>query len=294
MPCGKQVTSGTSNSPRRAEPTNETPRLISLISPNLNSTPIVVFFSFFLIHISSISQCDMEYSLSPPVTEAQRCLVASEMTGDLNDFVEQEESSIMESPKGESSEWTNEKHSLYLKSMEASFVDQLYNSFNMRSSQTQNQCSSDSLSSRRIHANNRYPSGQFKVQQHGLWSRIDFKRENVVLKEAETPHVSLGNQWIQHFTNGSRHEAAQTLPPQEKPSSTAKSQKFAVSDSKLCFQQTSGSDTEVTDQNFVEDSAVEKVNTPTPCSKKRKSTRVSESGNDQAASFWHFSCHRNR
>ncbi|XP_024976932.1 uncharacterized protein LOC112514599 [Cynara cardunculus var. scolymus] len=234
----------------------------------------------------------MEYSLSPPFTEAQRCLVASEMTADdvgLNDFVEQEESSIMESPKGESSEWTNEKHSLYLKSMEASFVDQLYNSFNMRSSQTQNQCSSDSLSSRRNHANTRYPSGQFKVQQHGLWSRIDFKRENMVLKEAD---VSLGNQWIQHFTNGSRHEAAQTLPPQEKPSSTAKSQQFPVSDSQLCCQHTSGSDTEVIDQNFVEDSAVEKVNTP--CSKKRKSSTVSESGNGQAASFWHFSSHRNR
>ncbi|KAJ9567057.1 hypothetical protein OSB04_003023 [Centaurea solstitialis] len=225
----------------------------------------------------------MEYSLPPPPTEAPRCLVvppemAAAGDGGFNDFVEQEESSIMESPKGASSEWTDEKHSLYLKSMEASFVDQLYNSFNTRNLQTQNQCSSESLSSRSIHASTRYPSGQFKVQQHGLWSRIDFERENVVLRETETPHISSGNQWIQHFTNGSRHEGAQTFPPQEKPS-TAKPQQFLVSDSQLCCQQTSGGDTEVTDQNFVEDSAVEKVNTP--CSKKRKSTTVSKSGNDQ-------------
>lgn len=38
-----------------------------------------------------------------------------------------------DSPRIESmsSEWTNEKHSLYLKSMEASFVNQLYNSIDI-------------------------------------------------------------------------------------------------------------------------------------------------------------------
>ncbi|KAI3821206.1 hypothetical protein L1987_08766 [Smallanthus sonchifolius] len=62
----------------------------------------------------------------------------------LNDFVEQEESPFMESPKRGSTEWTDEKHSLYLKSMEASFVDQLYNSLDTRNWQTENECSSDS------------------------------------------------------------------------------------------------------------------------------------------------------
>ncbi|CAH1454310.1 unnamed protein product [Lactuca virosa] len=66
----------------------------------------------------------MEYTLPPPVTEAPPCSVASQMMGDeagLSNFVEQEESSIMESPKREPSEWTDEKHNLYLNSMEASF-----------------------------------------------------------------------------------------------------------------------------------------------------------------------------
>lgn len=71
-----------------------------------------------------------------------------------------------ESPKKKSSEWTDEKHSLYLKSMEASFVDQLYNSLDMRSWQIQNECSSDTMSSRRHHASTPCPSGQVRYLVH--------------------------------------------------------------------------------------------------------------------------------
>lgn len=55
-------------------------------------------------------------------------------------------------------EWTNEKHSLYLKSMEASFVNQLYNSmdFHGRNSLKGN----DVIASRQIH---RTPSGQVQI-----------------------------------------------------------------------------------------------------------------------------------
>ncbi|KAL8172095.1 hypothetical protein V2J09_023899 [Rumex salicifolius] len=42
---------------------------------------------------------------------------------DSTGFADQEETSSLDSI-----EWTNEKHSMYLKSMEASFIDQLYNS----------------------------------------------------------------------------------------------------------------------------------------------------------------------
>lgn len=220
----------------------------------------------------------MEFTLHPPATAALMCSVASPMSahdGVLNnDPVEQEECSVMESPKRESSEWTDEKHSLYLKSMEASFVDQLYNSLDMRSWQTQNECLSDSVSSRKIQASTRYPSGEFKVLQHGFWSRIDFKRENLVHNEANRPHFSSSNPWIQHFRNRNKHEATESLSPNEKS--------LFIS----C------SNTEVIDQNFVEeDSAVQKV--ITPCRKKRKSTSApSGSNNDQVASFWRISCNR--
>lgn len=195
------------------------------------------------------------------------------MVPDMVGFVEQEESSVMESPKRESSEWTDEKHSLYLKSMEASFVDQLYNSLDMRSWQTQNECSSDTRS-------DRCPSGQFKVLQHGSWSRIDFKRENYARNENNRPHnrphISSSNPWIQHFRNGNGYRDAESPSSQEKPSLT------------------SFSNTEVTDQNFVQEvSDIHTVNASG--SKRRKSTsKVSEYGNDQAASFWHITCDRNR
>ncbi|XP_076959276.1 cold-regulated protein 27-like [Bidens hawaiensis] len=199
--------------------------------------------------------------------EDQLC---SEMTGN-NAGLNGEESSFMESPKQESSEWTDEKHSLYLKSMEASFVDKLYNSLDMQCWQTQNECSSDSLSSKKIHA----PSGQFKVLQHGFWSRVDFKRESMAHNEVNRHNVSSSNPWIQHFRNGNRHGAIESPSPRAKLSST------------ICV-------AEVMDQNFVEeDFATQSMNTC--CNKKRKgSYGESESGNDQvAASFGHFSCNRN-
>ncbi|MFS7899647.1 hypothetical protein Hanom_Chr00s070959g01788761 [Helianthus anomalus] len=176
-----------------------------------------------------------------------------------------------ESPKRGSSEWTDEKHSLYLKSMEDSFVNQLYNSLDTRNGTNENECSSESLSSRRIHASNRFPSGQFKVLQHGFWSKIGSRRENLGRNEANSPDVSSTNTWIRHFRNGNKQGATE-----ENPSLT------------------SCDNTEVIDQNFVEeDFGVQMMKTS--CGKKRKTTyAVPKSGNDQAAaSFGHISCNRN-
>lgn len=77
---------------------------------------------------------------------------------------------------------------------------------------------------------------QFKVLQHGFWSRIDFKRDNLEHNEATRPHVSSSNPWIQHFRNGNHHGATESPSPQEKLSLTATSHQF---------QQTSSSDTGV-------------------------------------------------
>ncbi|KAL8196684.1 hypothetical protein R6Q57_024599 [Mikania cordata] len=200
------------------------------------------------------------------------------VTKEMKGFVKQEEeTSFMESPKRESSEWTDEKHSLYLYSMEASFIDKLYNSLDTQCWQAQNECSSDSMSSRKIHTSVCCPSGQFKVLRHGFWSRVDFRRENLVHNEANRPHVLSSNPWIQHFRSGNRHEPIQSPSHPEKPSLT------------------SCSNTEMMDQNFIEeDSAMQLMNTT--CSKKKRKVAcaVSESGNEQvAASFGHFSYKRN-
>ncbi|PWA75933.1 hypothetical protein CTI12_AA237830 [Artemisia annua] len=189
------------------------------------------------------------------------------MNGD--EFVEQEESSTLDSQKIESSEWTNEKHNSYLKSIEASFIDQLYNSLSTRSCQTQNTSSSDAISAWKNHTNDCTPSGQFKVLQGGHWSKKSFNRENLQGKDADRPHLSRGNRWIQHFTTGSSC-------PQKRSSSSVTLPQYPVPESQL-LEQTGCSDAEVTDQNFVEDT-----------SRRRKRTRTSivvNSSNDQVVPF---------
>ncbi|WP_224642587.1 hypothetical protein, partial [Vibrio vulnificus] len=73
-----------------------------------------------------------------------------------------------------STEWTDEKHSLYLKSMEASFVNDLYNSFNLLGYRLDHP--SDPNFSRRKLTASRASSGQFKVLQRGCWEKINFER----------------------------------------------------------------------------------------------------------------------
>ncbi|KAJ9567652.1 hypothetical protein OSB04_003618 [Centaurea solstitialis] len=205
------------------------------------------------------------------------CLMVGNDVLRSDNFVEQkEESSIMESQKKGSSEWTNEKHSLYLKSIEASFVDQLYNSLDMQSCQTQKTCSSDAISPWK---NNAKASGQFKVLRAGCWSKKNFRRENSQLKDADRSHVSPGNPWIQHFTNGSRNGAVAFPSLQEKRSTTATSLQSPVPESQL-QQDSDSSTTEMTDQNFVEYTSVEKTHKPRS-RKRMRTSNAAQPSNDQ-------------
>lgn len=60
-----------------------------------------------------------------------------------------------------STEWTDEKHSMYLKSMEASFVNQLYNSMDTRGRHKGNL--SHIKSSKQPQFNSRAASGQVLI-----------------------------------------------------------------------------------------------------------------------------------
>jgi hypothetical protein len=86
-------------------------------------------------------------------------------------------------------EWTDEKHSLYLKSMEASFVDQLYNSLGAL-------------------AGSRKPcEEQFKVLRDGFWQRMNVKqpeyRGGVSGRRGGGggggAHEFLRSPWIKHY-----------------------------------------------------------------------------------------------
>ncbi|KAG2302381.1 hypothetical protein Bca52824_031032 [Brassica carinata] len=86
-------------------------------------------------------------------------------------------------------EWTDEKHSLYLKSVEASFVDQLYNSLG------------SSLSKENV--GGKPSEEQFKVLRDGFWQKMDVKQPEHRLKGRHggggSHHVFLRSPWIKHY-----------------------------------------------------------------------------------------------
>lgn len=66
----------------------------------------------------------------------------------------------MATPESMSVEWTDEKHSLYLKSMEASFVNELYDSMELLGWQPEMKHLSNAKPSNQALTNLRAPPGQ--------------------------------------------------------------------------------------------------------------------------------------
>ncbi|GMH16668.1 hypothetical protein Nepgr_018509 [Nepenthes gracilis] len=183
---------------------------------------------------------------------------------DPTGFVEQEATSSLDSwgKKSMSTEWTDEKHSLYLKSMEASFVDQLHHSIDLLGWKQQNKHHLAMRSS--MHLNSR-TSGQFKVHQYGSWQRINFERAEPV-EEAAGNHILLENPWIRHFRAGCRKDVQFTAHEENIASgsqlvSYGKKKELArglaniSKQSNVCLhhQYPLNSSEEVSDQNFIDD-----------------------------------------
>ncbi|EXC41988.1 hypothetical protein L484_000661 [Morus notabilis] len=176
-------------------------------------------------------------------------------------------SAAVESPEPMSVEWTDEKHSLYLKSMEASFVNELYDSMEFLRWYPQMKHLSHVKSSK--HTNPRATPSQFKVLRSGCWQKINFERgESQVVKTNEA-HGSglLANPWILHFRSARsntqgveccgtpRHMASIN---RANDSDRKKSMsRWGASSSKhfrvLRHEDLHGSKTEVSDQNFVDE-----------------------------------------
>ncbi|XP_010481929.1 PREDICTED: uncharacterized protein LOC104760667 isoform X2 [Camelina sativa] len=124
---------------------------------------------------------------------SRRCSDDSDDSSDDASSVEGETTSSMYSAGKEymDTEWTNEKHSLYLKSMETSFVDQLYSSLGALGKK-------DNVSG----TSGRKPSQeQFKVLHDGFWQKINVKqpehRSNGRLGGGS--HEFLRSPWIKHY-----------------------------------------------------------------------------------------------
>ncbi|XP_044474754.1 cold-regulated protein 27-like [Mangifera indica] len=165
---------------------------------------------------------------------------------------------LQDSPVAESvsTEWTDEKHSLYLKSMEASFVNQLYNSTDFLRWRFDQNNVSDIASSRQIQ---RPSSGQ--VLRRGGWLRINFQRPDLKLHKA---YESAGkSQTVLSM-------GAVALAGPENRATNSSGNK-AVS-CYLCHHDMLGSCTEASDQNFIDDEIEGEKASRMRSSKKMKTT----------------------
>ncbi|KAA8536202.1 hypothetical protein F0562_028680 [Nyssa sinensis] len=176
---------------------------------------------------------------------------------------------------GKCTAWTNEKHRLYLDSLEASFVNQLQHSMGLLA-----WCSD---SSRQLPVNSCTSSDQvrhlqFTVLRDGCWQKINFEQNQPLLDVAADSHVFLDNPWICHFRCAGKNctiasadlQQHRTLCSKVTPSrgKRAFSPGLATSLEELpvchrCNQDTAGSITEVSDQNFVDEDQEEKSRTST-------------------------------
>ncbi|EYU36302.1 hypothetical protein MIMGU_mgv1a014962mg [Erythranthe guttata] len=123
---------------------------------------------------------------------------------------EQEETSnLVVATESKPAEWTDEKHSLYLKSMEATFVNQLYKSLNLLSG---------SKSSKQNTASGG-PSSQFKVLRDGCWSKIEFKGDREEVNQEEEG-VLFANPWIQHYRSSSEKQPIRKVRAKDSSATT--------------------------------------------------------------------------
>lgn len=194
---------------------------------------------------------------------------------EMSSAMEVEEIKISDST---STAWTDEKHSLYLNSMEASFVNQLY---------SRDYLSKDFLgwySSKGKHSNSSGSSAnsllphEFKVQRGGCWTKVKFERAKRRANIENQSHPLSANPWIQHFRSsfgkdpdiiGSKTEkeliiaasnqvddnvrAIQSIhiaSPGHRREATNSTQ-LSANHSHLCCQDSLGCNTEFSDQNFV-------------------------------------------
>ncbi|XP_011083867.1 uncharacterized protein LOC105166263 [Sesamum indicum] len=197
--------------------------------------------------------------------------------------VEQEETSTLMATESEPIEWTDEKHCLFLKSMESTFVNQLYKSIDLFGWHSHKNCPSGLKPSKHKLTSIRASSGQFKVLRDGCWSKIDFRRDEPKVNQEEESKVPLRNSWIQRFgtsqTEGIRNRPASCV---EAPSATTDT--HAANNFHLWRQGSLGGNAEVMDQNF-NDEALEEEKSGKIHDMKKKRTKDKSSGNDQVVPF---------
>ncbi|XP_027333427.1 uncharacterized protein LOC113848217 [Abrus precatorius] len=191
---------------------------------------------------------------------------------------------IRETESTTTAEWTDEKHSMYIKSIEASFVNQLYDSKQMRASFSPKGTSYDPATT----------SGQFKVLRGGRWQKINFERMNPQMSRINQCHDLTENPWIQHYRTSSKHQSVVAPSLQESVTNTTEvielgqrkgipsgSGHIHLCDSHVYHNDMLCSDTEMSDQNFVDEEVKGKKENKKSKVKRQKPSVADAKFNDQ-------------
>ncbi|CAE6224084.1 unnamed protein product [Arabidopsis arenosa] len=208
---------------------------------------------------------------------SRRCSDDSDDSSDDASSVEGETTSSMYSAGKEymETEWTNEKHSLYLKSMEASFVDQLYNSLRALGK-------NENVSELTRFGSGRKPSQEQKINVKQPENRINGRHGS--------SHEFLRSPWIKHYKPLVKTQISVTDKPESQVVSSSNGKKVIVICSsgsasnlkQICshsrdHDQISVGEAEVSDQNFVN----EGTKGENGSSKKMKTVMSESSSTDQ-------------
>ncbi|CAL9110584.1 unnamed protein product [Musa textilis] len=203
--------------------------------------------------------------------------------------------------------WTDEKHTLFLNSIEASFVNELYNE-HYHSKAVQGW-----ISRTKEHKGATGPSkndmkyGQFKVLRKGCWKNLRFGMDNnhAAIENGSFPLQT--NPWIQHFRSPYNMKEMHLKSSDRdddiefiRPSTQIASERIdgeAASSKHICHQDSIDSGTEVSDQNFIADELIVGQQSSRICRKRRRGTApVHEPINDQVTgcSIQKSTCYHNR
>ncbi|KAG5062989.1 hypothetical protein AAZX31_02G125500 [Glycine max] len=168
------------------------------------------FFSAEKLRSRVMEQHDLRRRHSPPLTSdpkplpelARSASASSSFTVDNNSKgLSHHHSAAPAPPMGQSTRWTDQQHSLYIRSLEASFVNELHHSMRLRCRSLRN--STDEAYKCRILQNLHNMPKQSLALQDDRQKRINLQRVAPMLESTADSHVLAGSQFELTSVDGS-------------------------------------------------------------------------------------------
>ncbi|KAI4295656.1 hypothetical protein L6164_035676 [Bauhinia variegata] len=190
----------------------------------------------------------------------------------------------------QTTKWTDQQHSLYLNSLEASFINQLHCSMHLRGWSLQ------SNSKRPVQ--NSLMSGQFLVLQDGCWKNVCLEKNGPMLESTADSHNFVGGSLRRDLASErssamresdvhdhSMHFGEEIDRREGSSRQHTSSEKQSVCQSHRL--ESFGITAEVTDQNF-KDEGQGASSSNAPMSKRLRTVTADDSSNDQVVPFGKF------